>query len=104
MRQEPTPAENKLWRALRDRNLIYKFRRQHPIDHFIVDFYCAQGRLCIEVDGASHLEPGQEEYDAIRTAALGELGYRVIRFYDAEIERNIHAVADKIIRALESSD
>ena len=55
MRHPQTPAEASLWRALRNRQFKYKFRRQHPIDRFIIDFYCAEAKLLIEVDGASHL-------------------------------------------------
>lgn len=92
MRHPQTPAEATLWRALRDRRLSYKFRRQHPIDRFIVDFYCAQVKLCIEIDGAQHFEPEQMEYDAARTAYLQELGYKLIRFTNVDIRYNIHAV------------
>lgn len=103
MRQPQTPAEATLWRALRNRNLKYKFRRQHPIKRFIIDFYCAQAKLCIEIDGASHLEPGQQEYDAARTAYLEDLSYKVIRFTNDDVRYNIHAVVDEIIRTIEST-
>ena len=67
LRQPLTPAERKLWTMLRNRNLAgYKFRRQHLIGHFIVDFYCAQVRLVVEIDGDIHSR--QVEYDAARTA------------------------------------
>jgi very-short-patch-repair endonuclease len=103
MRHPQTPAEATLWRALRDRRLSYKFRRQHPIDRFIVDFYCAQVKLCIEIDGAKHFEPEQMEYDAARTAYLQELGYKLIRFTNDDIRYNIHTVVDEIIRTIEQS-
>lgn len=96
-----TPAENMLWRALRARNLGYKFRRQHPIDKFIIDFYCAQAKLCIEVDGPSHLEPEQAEHDAARTAYLVELGYHVIRFTNEEIRKDLNSIVDEIVRQVE---
>ena len=102
MRHPQTLAEATLWHALRDRNLGYKFRRQHPIKRFIVDFYCAQAKLCIEIDGASHLEPAQAEYDNARTAFLEELGYKVIRFTNDDVHFNIHAVVDEIARTIES--
>jgi very-short-patch-repair endonuclease len=76
MRHPQTAAEATLWGAVRRRNLEYKFRRQHPIDRFIVDFYCAQAKLCIELDGESHLAPDQIEYDKARTEYLEYLGYR----------------------------
>ncbi len=103
MRQPQTPAEATLWRALRGRNLGYKFRRQHPIERFIIDFYCAQAKLCIEIDGASHGDPEQVAYDIVRTAYLEELGYRVIRFTNEDVRYHLNAVVAEIIRAIESS-
>jgi very-short-patch-repair endonuclease len=100
MRHPQTAAEIKLWRALRARNLGPKVRRQHPIRNFIVDFYCAQARLCIEIDGPSHLETEQAEYDAERTAFLEEFGYHVIRFSNEDVSRDIHSVVDEIIRVI----
>jgi leucyl-tRNA synthetase len=102
MRHPQTPAEATLWRAVRGRNLIYKFRRQHPIDRFIIDFYCAQAKLCIELDGESHLEPGQMEYDKARTEYLEYLGYKVIRFTNNDVRYNIHAVVDAIVKEIEN--
>ncbi|HJS17339.1 MAG TPA: endonuclease domain-containing protein [Anaerolineales bacterium] len=102
MRHPQTPAEATLWRALRNRSLKYKFRRQHPIENFIIDFYCAQVKLCIEVDGATHLEPSQVEYDAVRTAYLEDLGYQVIRFTNDEVRYNLNAVVEKIVNEIES--
>jgi leucyl-tRNA synthetase len=101
MRHPQTPAEATLWRVLRNRNLQYKFRRQHPIDHFIIDFYCAQAKLCIEIDGASHLESEQEKYDKARAEFLEELGYKMIRFTNNDVRYNINAVVDEIVRMIE---
>src|SRR5689334_5456897 len=79
MRHEPTPAENVLWQKLRRKGVADAgFRRQHPIDRFIVDFYCHEARLVVEVDGSIH-EYTQEE-DALRQEFLESLGLRVIRF------------------------
>jgi very-short-patch-repair endonuclease len=80
MRHPQTPAKATLWRALRNRKLGYKFRRQHPVDRFIIDFYCAKARLCIEIDGSSHEESMQQEYDTARTQFLEDLGYKIVRF------------------------
>lgn len=102
MRHPQTPAEATLWHGIRNRNLGYKFRRQHPIDRFIIDFYCALAKLCIELDGDSHLEAGQMEYDAARTEYLEYLGYKVIRFTNNDVRYNIHAVVDEIVRVIES--
>jgi very-short-patch-repair endonuclease len=101
MRHPQTPAEATLWRVLRNRNLEYKFRRQHPIDRFIIDFYCAKAKLCIEIDGASHLEPEQAEYDLVRSEFLEELGYQVIRFTNDDVRYNINVVVDEITRTVE---
>ena len=102
MRHPQTPAEATLWRALRLRALGYKFRRQHPIDRFVVDFYCAQAKLCVELDGASHQEPAQKECDAARTAYLEEAGYTVIRFTNDDVRYSLRAVVDEIIKTVES--
>jgi very-short-patch-repair endonuclease len=102
LRHPQTPAEATLWRHLRGRNLVYKFRRQHPLDQFIVDFYCAEAKLCIEIDGGSHFEIEQEEYDKVRTDFLEQLGYQVIRFTNDDVRYNINAVVDEIVRAIEN--
>jgi very-short-patch-repair endonuclease len=95
LRQPQTPAEQKLWSRLRDRQLDgLKFRRQHPIARFIIDFYCAEARLCIEIDGDSHAE--QVEYDQARTAYLNELGYTVMRFTNREVFGQLEVVAQAI--------
>ena len=97
LRQPQTPAEATLWRQLRNRNLGFKFRRQHEIEIFIIDFYCAEVKLCIEIDGDSHLTTEQQEYDTARTEYLESLGRRVIRFTNSDVRYNIHAVAQAII-------
>ncbi|HSD84765.1 MAG TPA: endonuclease domain-containing protein [Anaerolineae bacterium] len=95
LRRPQTPAEQKLWSHLRDRQLDgLKIRRQHPIDKFIIDFYCADAKLCIELDGDSHAE--QIEYDQVRTACLNELGYTIIRFTNREVFGQLEAVLQTI--------
>lgn len=101
MRQPQTMAEATLWRHLRNRNMQYKFKRQHPISQFIVDFYCAEAKLCIEIDGDSHLEAAQEEYDKMRTEYLEELGYQVVRFTNDDVRYNINAVVHEIVMVVE---
>ena len=97
LRQPQTPAEVKLWSRLRDRQLDgLKFRRQHPVGHFIIDFYCAEARLCIEIDGDSHTEPDQIKYDAARTQWLNAEGYRVIRFTNREVFQHVEAVVQAV--------
>lgn len=96
LRQSQTPAERSLWACLRNAQLEgFKFRRQHPIGCFIVDFYCAQTKLVIEVDGDSHA--GQVEYDQARTDWLKSQGYHVIRFTNQEVREDISAVVQVIL-------
>jgi very-short-patch-repair endonuclease len=103
MRHPQTPAEATLWRALRNRHPGYKFRRQHPIDRFIIDFYCAEAKLCIELDGASHAEPEQQAYDIARTQYLAALGYQVVRFTNHAVRYNLQAAVAEITRIVEAS-
>lgn len=98
MRHPLTPAEAKLWAQVRNQQLGYKIRRQHPIGHFIADFYCAQAKLVIEVDGDSHAEPDQAEYDTARTGWLEARGYYIIRFQNDEVHRNLQAVLKELHR------
>jgi very-short-patch-repair endonuclease len=98
MRHLLTPAEAKLWARLRNRQLDgFKFRRQHIIGRFIPDFYCAQCRLIVEVDGDSHAEPDQAEYDRARTEWLNARGYIVIRFANRDILRDTDVVLGAIL-------
>ena len=98
LRREATPAEAYLWSHLRGRQLQgLKFRRQHPIDRYIVDFVCVEARLIVEVDGDIHL--AQQEYDAFRTGYLESRGYRVIRFANDTVLNNVDAVLAAIQQA-----
>ncbi len=96
MRHEPTPAEKKLWEYLRNRQVAnLKFRRQQPVERFIVDFYCAEKRLVIEADGEIHNYSQAE--DAIRTEFLEDSGLMVLRFTNDQIMDSINWVLDQII-------
>jgi len=97
LRQPLTPMETALWQVLRNRNLGFKFRRQHEIEFFIIDFYCAEVKLCIEIDGKSHLTIEQQEYDAARTEYLESLGRTMIRFTNQDIRYNINVVVQEIL-------
>ncbi len=95
MRTNPTPAENHLWQRIRKQQVLgFKFRRQYPIDRFIVDFYCTEARLVIEVDGGIH--ETQEEADQLRTELLESLGLRVLRFTNGEVLQYADAVVERI--------
>lgn len=96
LRREMTPAEKVLWDEIRANKLGVHFRRQQIIEGFIVDFYCHQADLVIEVDGSVHDGQEQKEYDDQREKVLTEMGLRVIRFKNYEIKKNIHGVVDKI--------
>ena len=101
LRKTSTDAERQLWRVLRSRQLAgHKFRRQQPLGGFIVDFVCLEKRLVVEVDGGQHQEQKQAVYDAERTVWLERQGFRVLRFWDHEILREIESVKETIARAL----
>jgi very-short-patch-repair endonuclease len=94
-RQEPTAAEAALWSALRRQRLCgLPFRRQHPVDRFILDFYCPRKKLAVELDGASH--DGREIMDHARTDALATLNIRVIRFRNEEVLEDLPSVLQRI--------
>ncbi|MBZ0156922.1 MAG: endonuclease domain-containing protein [Alphaproteobacteria bacterium] len=86
LRDRSTDAERLLWTQLRTRRLGgLKFRRQHPIGSYIVDFVCLEKKLVIELDGGQHAEPDKKEYDKERDAWLEREGYRMLRFWDNEV-------------------
>ncbi|WP_333878838.1 DUF559 domain-containing protein [Flavobacterium sp.] len=97
-----TQAEITLWECLRNKNLGYKFRKQHIIDLFIVDFVCIEKKLIVEVDGGYHNTIEQKEADEMRTQILNELGFKVIRFSNEEVIGNTDKVIEKISAILES--
>ena len=80
----------------------YRFLRQRPIDHFIVDFYCRELKLIIEIDGESHFTPIGKGYDAERTAILEGYGLRVIRFLNIDVMENMKGVCSEIHKLSES--
>jgi very-short-patch-repair endonuclease len=99
MRHNPTEAENALWQRLRDKGIGAKFRRQHAIDRFIVDFYCAKSKLLIEVDGGIH--DYTKEEDAIRQEFLEEVhSLQMLRFTNEEVLNNIEYVLERIKESL----
>ena len=99
LRREMTPAEQRLWTALRNRQLNgLKFRVQHAIGPFILDFCCPSCRLVIEVDGDIH--DLQQERDQARTEQLISYGYRVIRFRNEEIMNDLRPVLARIQQAI----
>ena len=100
LRRPLTPQEHKLWQRLRAKQLCgLKFRRQHPLDRFILDFFCAEHRLVIEIDGSGHAHPDQHAYDQARTEWLEQRGLRVIRFSNTEVDMNLIGVLGAITEA-----
>ena len=97
LRREQTPAERKLWARLRQRQIYgLRFRRQHPIGRFIVDFCCISHKLVIEIDGRTH--DAQMAYDQARAELLQGQGYKVVRFTNSEVEREMDGVLAEIVR------
>jgi very-short-patch-repair endonuclease len=94
MRRQPTMAEDRLWQALRGGELGVRFRRQHPVGHFILDFWCPVARLVVEVDGDVH--DTQAERDAARTEVLESFNCHVIRFRNEEVLHDLSAVLTRI--------
>ena len=90
LRKELTPAERKIWAHLRNDQLGVTFRRQHAIGQYIPDFCSPKAKLIIELDGSQHLE--QEEYDQERTKYLEEQGYKVIRFWNNDVLKDVDSV------------
>ena len=98
MRREPTEAEQVLWGALQKKQVAgLKFRRQHPVGRFVLDFYCPSIKLVVEVDGGIH--DSQLERDAARTRALEAYGHQVLRFTNDEVMRNLPSVLQRISAA-----
>ena len=100
MRGEPTQAEAALWERLRRKRLSgVRFRRQHPLDRFVVDFFAPELRLVVEIDGPIHDRSVEQDRD--RQARLEQLGYRVVRFTNEEAMQSLDGVLDTITKHLE---
>ena len=96
LRKNPTYAEKLLWLSLRRKQLGHEFHRQVPIDQFIVDFYCHELRLAIEIDGISHDSSDTQMYDVDRQKRLEYLGVRFLRFRDELVKENPDVVVKQI--------
>ncbi|WP_024816538.1 DUF559 domain-containing protein [Methylopila sp. 73B] len=97
LRAKQTSAEAGLWQALRGRRLAsWKFRRQHPIDGYVVDFVTIAGKLIVEVDGATHGTPAEIARDDFRTARLEGCGFFVVRVTNADVYENLDGVLSAI--------
>jgi very-short-patch-repair endonuclease len=98
LRTTPTDAEIRLWSRLRRKQLEgYRFRRQQPMGPFVVDFFCPEAKLIVEVDGGQHAESASDER---RTSWLEANGYRVVRFWNNDVLANTEGVLMRILEAL----
>jgi very-short-patch-repair endonuclease len=98
-RREATWSENELWQHLRRKALGLRFRRQHPIGDYVLDFYCAKAKLAVEIDGPIHEQ--QKGYDRARDEWLATRGIRVLRVADQEVKTDLEGVLQKIRTALD---
>jgi very-short-patch-repair endonuclease len=99
LRKQATPSEARLWNSLRGKQLGVKFRRQHPMHRYVVDFYCVEAGLAIEIDGGVHASQVQE--DAGRQAFLESNNIRFLRFSNDDVTNNLAAVLARINQALQ---
>ena len=105
LRDNMTPAEKKLWNVLSNKKINgFRFKNQHPVSKFIVDFYCHKAKLVIEIDGSIHDNKEQADYDIGRTYEIESFGLPLIRFTNNQIENNFEKVIKEIAnRLLEQS-
>jgi very-short-patch-repair endonuclease len=99
LRRNLSPPEVKLWNYLRTRPLGLKFRRQHPLGSYILDFYCAEARLCVEIDGISHDMGQRPAADRCRDQWLTAQGLRIVRIPAAEVMKDMESVVRAIFDA-----
>lgn len=104
LRREATWAEKRLWYHLRTRKLRgKKFRRQQTFGPYVLDFYCVENKLNIEIDGGQHDVPENREYDMRRSAFLGKEGVRTLRFWNSQVRENLEGVLARIRMEVENS-
>ncbi len=97
LRRDATHAEKELWRRLRNRKLAgIKFRRQQPLGSYVLDFFCAEKKLNVEVDGGQHDLPENRNHDERRAVFLKEQGVKTLRFWNSQIRENMPAVLERI--------
>lgn len=105
LRNNATPAEIKLWGVLQRSNLGgYKFRRQHSVGPYILDFYCPSEKLAVELDGDSHFTGSGVEYDRKRTAYLNGFNIKVLRFLNTDVYDNMSVVCERILAVLKGME
>jgi len=103
LRSFSTWAEKLMWSWLRNRRLGgYKFRRQHPFGECVLDFFCNEAMLAIEVDGSQHGQPGERERDLARSKFLEQCGVKVLRFWNSQLKRDKEMICATIFRELQA--
>ena len=104
LRNNSTPAEKQLWSLLQHSNVGgYKFRRQHSVGPYILDFYCTSEMLAVELDGDSHFTDEAMEYDRVRTAYLNAANIKVLRFLNTDVYDNLNVVCERILEEIEGN-
>ena len=98
LRGNSTTQEELLWSRLRQSRSGFKFKRQHSIGPYILDFYCPEKRLAVELDGRQHVE--NKDYDVERAHYLREFGIKIVRFWNSEVDDNIEAALKRIMQEL----
>ena|ERR1700687_4112796 len=103
LRRDQTDCEKLLWQRLRRRGLAgLKFRRQYPVGPYVLDFFCNEAGIGIELDGGGHAESGQRQRDDDRMRHLQQLGVRLLRFWNTDVLQNIDGVLERILKAVGS--
>ncbi|MFB6317418.1 endonuclease domain-containing protein [Saccharicrinis sp. FJH54] len=101
LRNNPTSEEKRLWQYLKGRNLDgKKFRRQYGIGPYVVDFYCPECNLIVEIDGLIHQNEGNKKYDEERSRFLTENGFKIVRYTNEEVNKNIINVLKRLLSIL----
>ena len=104
LRKNSTPQEQKIWNIIKDRKILgLRFVRQYPIGKYIVDFACRKEKIIIEIDGSQHNEDENILYDKERTAFLKSKGYKVIRFWNNDVDNNIDGIYEYLIYNLKQT-
>lgn len=105
LRNNQTPQERKIWTIIRNRQFFgYRFLRQYCIGSYIVDFICREKKIIIEIDGGQHNQSSDIEYDIQRTEYLNSKGYKVIRFWNNDIDKNLDGVYKRLKQEFEIFD
>lgn len=96
LRQNSTPQEKILWWHIKNNQIGFKFKRQHSLGGYIADFYCAEKKFVVEIDGSVHSKPDSKKYDQLRNSTLEEYGCTIIRFKNSEIDNDVFKVITNI--------